>query len=190
MKKLLAVLFAFLLLAAACGDDSDSTTTDPAVDPVPEEDMSDDDDMADDDMADDDMSDDDMSDDDMADDDMADDADHAAISANAQSGDGTTFTVSSISLPTAGFIAVHVDEGGSPGAVIGHSEVLPAGLSGDVEITLDTPLDADAAVWPMAHLDVNDNGVYDFGPDTDNTDVPATNVDGGVAMVSVDFTIG
>lgn len=179
MKKLLAVLFAFLLLAAACGDDSDSTTADPAAD----------DETADDGMADDDMTEDDMTDDDMTEDNMA-DADHAAISAGAQSGDGTTVTVSSISLPTAGFIAVHADAGGSPGAVIGHSEILPAGLTGDVQITLDTPLDADAAVWPMAHLDVNDNGIYEFGADTDNTDIPATNVDGEVAMVSVDYTVG
>ena len=52
MKKLLILLMAFGLFAAACGDDSESesTTTDPT-------DTTADDDMADDDMADDDMAD-------------------------------------------------------------------------------------------------------------------------------------
>ena len=89
LLRLLALLFAFSLIAAACADDSDD---DGAADDAPapaaaDGDMADDaDDMADDsadDMADDDMADDDadMADDsadDMADDDMADD-DMAAI---------------------------------------------------------------------------------------------------------------
>ncbi|MFT7608548.1 MAG: hypothetical protein ACI9MX_001614 [Candidatus Aldehydirespiratoraceae bacterium] len=54
MKKLFAVLFAFLLFAAACGDDSSTDNQDPTTDSVP---------AADDDMTDDDMTDDDMTDD-------------------------------------------------------------------------------------------------------------------------------
>ena len=83
LTKLLLLLAAFALFAAACGsdDDGDGTATAtaeteapaaPADDDVADDDMADDD-MADDDMADDDMADDDMADDDMADDDMADD---------------------------------------------------------------------------------------------------------------------
>ena len=75
LLRLLALLFAFSLVAAACADDSDD---DGAADDAPppaaaDDDMADDaDDMADEDMADD-MADDDMADDadDMADDDMA-----------------------------------------------------------------------------------------------------------------------
>jgi hypothetical protein len=59
MKKLFAVLFAFLLFAAACGDDSSTDNQDPTTDSVP---------AADDDMTDDDMTDDDMTDDNMTDD--------------------------------------------------------------------------------------------------------------------------
>ena len=72
IARLLALLFAFTLIAAACGSDDDAadevTTT---------EATSDGDDMAEDDMADDgdDMADDSMADDDMADDSMADDGD-------------------------------------------------------------------------------------------------------------------
>ena len=85
LLRLLALLFAFSLIAAACADDSDD---DGAADDAPaptaaDDDMADDssDDMADDDMADDaadDMADDDMADDDMADDEMADDSDDMA----------------------------------------------------------------------------------------------------------------
>ncbi|WP_419914093.1 ABC transporter substrate-binding protein [Candidatus Poriferisodalis sp.] len=81
LLRLLALLFAFSLIAAACADDSDDDGT---ADDAPAATAADDgDDMADDDMADDsgdDMADDsdDMADDDMADDsgdDMADDSD-------------------------------------------------------------------------------------------------------------------
>ncbi len=88
----LALLAAFALFVASCGDDdSDTTTADDGGDMADDgDDMADDgddmadhdDDMADDDMADDDMADDgdDMADDgdDMADDDMADDGDDMA----------------------------------------------------------------------------------------------------------------
>ena len=81
--RLLALLFAFALIASACGDDGDDdagstgdagapATEEPAAAPAAD---------ADDDMADDDMADDDMDGGDMADDDMADDMDdmgHAA----------------------------------------------------------------------------------------------------------------
>ena len=66
MSKLLLLLAAFALFAAACGSDDDgdgdATATQETEAPA----------AADDDMADDDMADDDMADDDMADDDMAD----------------------------------------------------------------------------------------------------------------------
>ncbi len=76
MSKLLLLLAAFALFAAACGSDDDGgdgTATEATEAPAAADDDMADDDMADDDMADDDMADDDMADDDMADDDMADD---------------------------------------------------------------------------------------------------------------------
>ena len=84
MTKLLLLLAAFALFAAACGGDDDGdgdavateeteapAAAAPADDDMADEDMADDD-MADEDMADEDMADDDMADDDMADEDMAD----------------------------------------------------------------------------------------------------------------------
>jgi len=57
-------------------------------------------------------------------------------------------------------------------------------------VTLDAPLDADAKVFPMAHIDVNENGEYDFAPPDVTTDSPATTADGAVAVVGIDYTLG
>ncbi|MEX0945785.1 MAG: hypothetical protein WD064_00280, partial [Acidimicrobiia bacterium] len=64
------------------------------------------------------------------------------IVAEDQRSDGTTVTVASVTLPSPGFIAIHGNADGAPGPVIGHSELLPAGTSTDVVVTLDLPLTA------------------------------------------------
>ena len=113
----------------------------------------------------------------------------AELTASDQEGDGTTVTVDSVTLPTDGFIAVHADADGNPGPVIGHSDLLDEGTSTDVVITLDTPLEATASVWPMAHVDANGNGVYEFTPPDEVIDIPATFASGDTAVVSVTVTV-
>ena len=79
--RLLAVIFAFTLIAAACGDDDTDNAGDGTSDDGGSDDSDDSGDDGGDDMADDDMADDDMADDDMADDDMGDDGgEHSVIS--------------------------------------------------------------------------------------------------------------
>jgi S-layer glycoprotein len=114
----------------------------------------------------------------------------ASVSAEDQTGDGTSVTVASVTLPGDGFVVIHADNGGAPGPVIGHSALLGAGESTDVVVTLDTPLDADATVFPMAHIDANANGEYEFAPPDVTTDVPATTDDGAVAVTGIGYTIG
>ena len=72
--RIVAGALALSLVAAACGDDDDPTTTAPAdgAEEVVDDEMSDDE-MADDEMSDDEMSDDEMADDEMSDDEMSDD---------------------------------------------------------------------------------------------------------------------
>lgn len=106
-----------------------------------------------------------------------------------QSGDGTTVVVASVTLPSDGFIAVHADGGGSPGPVIGHSELLAAGESTEVEVVLDEPLTADATVFPMAHIDTNGNGTYDFDPPDVTDDGPALLDDESVAVLPLAYTV-
>jgi len=113
----------------------------------------------------------------------------AAITAEDQTGDGASVTVASVSLPTEGFVVIHADGGGSPGPILGWSDLLPAGDSADVVVTLQDPLAASGTVFPMAHVDANANGVYEFMPPDVTIDVPATTADGGVAVLPISFEV-
>jgi len=114
----------------------------------------------------------------------------SSVSANPQTSDGTQIVVASVVLVSPGFIAVHGDADGSPGGIIGHSELLPVGTSSDVVVVLDLALEASATVWPMVHIDMNGNGIYEFDPGSGTTtDVPGTTADGAVAVIPVEITV-
>lgn len=113
----------------------------------------------------------------------------AELTVEDQTGDGATVTVASVTLPAAGFIAVHADADGSPGPVIGHSDLLEEGESSDVTVTFDEPLADSATVWPMAHIDTNANGTYDFAPPDTTDDGPATFEGGDVAVAPLEYTL-
>lgn len=116
----------------------------------------------------------------------------AAITASDQSGDGTTVSVASVSLPTDGFVVVHADGGGSPGPILGWSDLLQVGDDTDVVVELQETLAESVIVYPMAHVDANGNGAYEFMPPDVTIDVPATTADGAVAVASIncDVTAG
>jgi hypothetical protein len=114
----------------------------------------------------------------------------AEVVFEAQESDGTTIVVASVTLPAPGFIAVHGNADGAPGAVIGHSDLLPVGTSENVVVTLDTPLEATDLVFPMAHIDMNSNGEYEFMPPDNVIDFPATTADDAVAVVGAEVTVG
>jgi hypothetical protein len=111
------------------------------------------------------------------------------IVAEDQSSDGTTITVASVTLPSPGFIAVHGNSDGQPGPVIGNSELLPVGTSTNVVVALDQPLTATDMVFPMVHIDMNSNGVYEFFPPDETIDSPGTFADGSVAVVGCEVTV-
>ena len=111
----------------------------------------------------------------------------AEVVFDAQTSDETSIVVASVTLPSPGFIAVHSNADGGPGPVIGHSELLPAGTSTDVAVTLDEPLAATDLLFPMAHIDVDRNGEYDFMPPDIAIDLPASTADG--AVVGAEVTI-
>ena len=114
----------------------------------------------------------------------------AEVVFEAQTSDGTSIVVASITLPSPGFIAVHGNADGGPGPVVGHSELLPAGTSTDVVVTLDEPLAATDLLFPMAHIDVDEDGLYDFMPPDIAVDLPASTADGAIAVVGAEVTIG
>ena len=82
-----------------------------------------------------------------------------------QTSDGKTITVSTVNITgSSGFIAIHADNAGQPGAVVGHAAI-PEGDSSAVVITLDAPVTT-GSFWPMLHTDAGTIGTYEFpGPD-------------------------
>lgn len=114
----------------------------------------------------------------------------AEVVFDAQESDGSSIVVASVTLPADGFIAVHSNADGAPGPVVGHSELLSAGTATDVVVTLDTPLAATDLLFPMAHIDIDQDGVYTFFPPDDVIDTPATTAAGDIAVVGAEVTIG
>jgi predicted lipoprotein with Yx(FWY)xxD motif len=113
----------------------------------------------------------------------------AEVVFDAQESDGTSIVVSSVTLPSPGFIAVHANADGGPGPIVGHSDLLPEGTSTDVTVDLDTPLEETDLLFPMAHIDVNGNGEYEFTPPDVTVDAPAMTAAGEVAVVGAEVTV-
>jgi hypothetical protein len=79
-----------------------------------------------------------------------------------QTSDGMTAKVGSVTINGKdGFIAWHIDNNGSFGAVVGHSGLVKQGTTKDVEVKMDQKV-ATGDYWPMLHEDSNANGTYDF----------------------------
>lgn len=106
-----------------------------------------------------------------------------------QESDGTEIVVASVTLPSPGFIAVHGNSDGAPGPVVGYSHLLPAGTSTDVAVSLDAPLESTDLLFPMAHIDANENGEYEFFPPDEVIDGPASTAGGEVAVVGAEVTV-
>jgi len=113
----------------------------------------------------------------------------SVVAVEDQTSDGSTVVIQSVELASPGFIAIHADNGGSPGAVIGNSALLPAGSSSDVSVTLDTPLEGTSIIWPMVHIDSDSDGEYTFMPPDNIVDVPGVTADGSVAVASAAVTL-
>jgi LPXTG-motif cell wall-anchored protein len=74
-------------------------------------------------------------------------------------------TVLSVNASKDGWVTVHLDEGGSPGAVLGHSPI-KAGANANVKVQLERDIPVGGKIWPMLHVDAGSIGVYEFpGPD-------------------------
>jgi LPXTG-motif cell wall-anchored protein len=95
---------------------------------------------------------------------------------------GGSITLQEVKASKAGWIAVHLDEGGSAGRVIGHGAV-KQGTNANLKVTLDETVPVGGKVWPMLHVDAGAIGTYEFpGPDA-----PVV-VDGNVVMKQITIT--
>jgi LPXTG-motif cell wall-anchored protein len=93
-----------------------------------------------------------------------------------------SITVASVNAGQDGFIVAHLDEGGQPGKVIGHTAV-KKGDNKDVKIKLEQDVKAGDKLWPMLHIDAGTVGTYEFP----GADVPVI-VNGNVVMKQITIT--
>ncbi|HMN27967.1 MAG TPA: hypothetical protein PKE45_07410, partial [Caldilineaceae bacterium] len=91
--------------------------------------------------------------------------------------------VESLTAAAPGWMVIHSDNNGSPGPVLGETAV-PAGDSSNVEVTLDPPLEGDATLWAMLHVDEGVIGTYEFP----GADVPVKDGD-MVVMAPFNVTV-
>jgi LPXTG-motif cell wall-anchored protein len=90
--------------------------------------------------------------------------------------------VTEVAATEDGWVVIHLDEGGKPGKVIGHTAV-KKGETYDVMVKLDEDVPVGGKVWPMLHIDAGTIGTYEFpGPDA-----PVI-VEGNIVMKQITIT--
>ena len=97
----------------------------------------------------------------------------ASIGFEAQSTDGETVTVDSVTLQDGGFVTVHdatVTQGAVFESIRGTSDYLAPGTHENVTITLDDPVTENTTLVPMAHRDTDGDENYTFAESEGATD--------------------
>ena len=93
-----------------------------------------------------------------------------------------SIVVAEVNATQDGWIAVHIDQGGKPGPVIGHAAAAK-GTTSDLAVTLEQDVPVGGKIWPMLHIDAGKIGTYEFpGPDA-----PVV-VDGNIVMKQISIT--
>jgi hypothetical protein len=110
----------------------------------------------------------------------------ADVTIEEQRTDGTTLTVSSVTLPAPGFVAIQQNEAEQPGTVVAISGLLAAGTTSDLALTLDPPLRTTQLVYAVVYVDRNENGLFDPG---DRADEIGVRGDGSPATASPVVTV-
>jgi hypothetical protein len=77
--------------------------------------------------------------------------------------------VASALIDASGWLVIHVDNNGAPGAVAGYALLTP-GMNSNIVITVDTAI-MTASVFPMLHYDTGTVGDYEFG-EIEGADAP------------------
>ncbi|QLC33073.1 PGF-CTERM sorting domain-containing protein [Halarchaeum sp. CBA1220] len=102
---------------------------------------------------------------------------NAHVAIDAQSGDGATVTVDSVTLADGGFVTIHdasVTEGAVFESIRGTSAYLAPGTHENVTVSLDAPYEGDGTLVAMAHRDTNANMAYEFASSEGANDGPYT----------------
>ena len=91
---------------------------------------------------------------------------------------GKTATVARVVLEKPGYVMIHEDASGAPGAIIGTSALLPVGESSDTVVTLKRASKDGEVLYAMLHTDDGD-GKFNV-----TVDVPLTDSSGNVVVMN------
>jgi hypothetical protein len=123
--------------------------------------------------------------------DLGDDAFEGSIAVEDQISDGASVTIASAAIEAEaleaarGWVVIHADESGAPGAMLGHVQIPLEGPAEDLVVEFDEPVEGGVVpLWAMLHIDADPEGTYEFpGPD-----VPLT-LDGDPVMRAFELTV-
>ncbi|HWQ14041.1 MAG TPA: LPXTG cell wall anchor domain-containing protein [Roseiflexaceae bacterium] len=93
-------------------------------------------------------------------------------------------TIKAVNASQDGWVTVHLDEGGKPGRVLGHSAI-KKGANSNVVVKLEEAVSPGTKVWPMLHIDAGTIGAYEFP----GVDAPVI-VGGNIVMKQITVTEG
>ncbi|MEK7509100.1 MAG: hypothetical protein AAB605_00120 [Patescibacteria group bacterium] len=79
---------------------------------------------------------------------------------------GMSVTGSIVYLAAAGYLVIHEDGNGSPGAILGASALLPAGESSNVRVTLSRAARDGETLHAMLHFEKGGNTTFSAAEDT------------------------
>jgi hypothetical protein len=112
------------------------------------------------------------------------DASYSLHAANQTTSNGNAIKTPEVYCAAKCWLTIHADANGAPGPILGTSELLDAGENENVRVKLTKKLTETADVWPMVHLEDNNNTTYDFP----KGDKPAT-VDDKVVVAKIHVTV-
>jgi len=112
----------------------------------------------------------------------------ATITVSDQRIEGSSLVVDSVSLPAPGFIVVREDDGGSPGPVMGVSELLPAGIAEAVPVPFFVPIAQAMTIHATIQIDMDSDGIFTYDP-PDFVDTIATQSSGEPASATAQLTL-
>ena len=118
-------------------------------------------------------------------------SDTASVAFSEQVTGGHAVVVDSTFLPEGGFVTVHdatVTEGAVFESIRGTSDYLAPGVHENVRVTLDVPVEENATLVPMAHMDTDGDQNYTFPESEGEADGPYT-ADGSAVVAPANVTV-
>lgn len=87
---------------------------------------------------------------------------------------GNTVKVAQVYLAAPGYVAIHEDDNGEAGAMLGTSALLQAGENNNVSVTLARATEDGEKLWSMLHFETNNNTSFQ-----ESADAPVQSILGG-----------